>query len=79
MKSGNPEEFYDITQRDRKYGAVNAQNGPILLEKAERGKDLTTARDAVQSTEPGKSKASDRFGNVIRGLRRGTESDHKGT
>ena len=29
----NAEEFYDISIRNRKYGRVNAMNGPLLLEK----------------------------------------------
>jgi exocyst complex component 6 len=33
MAAENPEEFYDISIRNKKYGRVNALNGPILLEK----------------------------------------------
>ena len=33
MQSDNHDEFYDITVRNRKYGRVDALNGPILLEK----------------------------------------------
>ena len=77
MKSGNPEEFYDIDQRDRKYGAVNAQNGPVLLEKVEKGKEIGSSGEGQSSMDVSRTaKASDRFGNVIRGFRRGTESDH---
>ena len=77
MKNDNPEEFYDIAQRNRKYAAVDKQNGPKLLEKVERGKNVQTgSSDAIAASEQvgGKTKASDRFGNVIRGFRRGTES-----
>ncbi|KAL9099874.1 MAG: hypothetical protein Q9163_004680 [Psora crenata] len=33
MKSENSEEYYDVSARNKKYGRVNAMNGPILLEK----------------------------------------------
>ncbi len=33
MQSDNHEEFFDISVRNKKYGRVDALNGPILLEK----------------------------------------------
>lgn len=33
MQSENHDEFYDISTRNKKYGRVDAMNGPILLEK----------------------------------------------
>ena len=33
MQSGNTDEYYDISTRNKKYGRVNAMNGPLLLEK----------------------------------------------
>jgi len=33
MKSENHDEFFDISTRNKKYGSVDAANGPILLEK----------------------------------------------
>lgn len=33
MQSDNHDEFFDITTRNRKYGRVDALNGPLLLEK----------------------------------------------
>lgn len=33
MQSDNHEEFFDISTRNKKYGRVDAMNGPILLEK----------------------------------------------
>lgn len=33
MSVENAEEFYDVSIRNRKYGRVNAMNGPLLLEK----------------------------------------------
>lgn len=33
MASDNHEEFFDIPIRNKKYGRVDALNGPVLLEK----------------------------------------------
>lgn len=33
MQSDNSDEFYDVSTRNKKYGRVDAMNGPILLEK----------------------------------------------
>lgn len=33
LQSDNTDEFYDIATRNKKYGRVDAMNGPILLEK----------------------------------------------
>lgn len=33
MQSDNHEEFFDISVRNKKYGRVDALNGPALLEK----------------------------------------------
>lgn len=33
MQSDNHDEFFDITSRNKKYGRVDALNGPLLLEK----------------------------------------------
>lgn len=77
MESGNPDEYYDITQRDRKYAAVDAQNGPLLLEKVERGRELAGSNEVFSTADQSKARTGDRFGNVIRGLRRGTESEHR--
>jgi hypothetical protein len=33
MQSENHDEFYDISIRNKKYGRVDAMNGPVLLEK----------------------------------------------
>ncbi|KAL8723419.1 MAG: hypothetical protein Q9225_000250 [Loekoesia sp. 1 TL-2023] len=33
MQTENSEEFYDVATRNKKYGRVDAVNGPILLEK----------------------------------------------
>ena len=36
MRSDNSDEFYDISTRNKKYGRVDALNGPTLLEKLTR-------------------------------------------
>ena len=33
MQAENSDEFYDISTRNKKYGRVDAMNGPVLLEK----------------------------------------------
>ena len=33
MQSGNTDEYYDVSTRNKKYGRVNALHGPLLLEK----------------------------------------------
>lgn len=33
IRSDNHEEFFDISVRNKKYGRVDALNGPLLLEK----------------------------------------------
>lgn len=33
MQTDNPDEYYDASIRNRKFGRVDAYNGPVLLEK----------------------------------------------
>lgn len=33
LQSDNTDEFFDISTRNKKYGRVDALNGPVLLEK----------------------------------------------
>lgn len=33
MQAENSDEFYDVSIRNKKYGRVDAMNGPVLLEK----------------------------------------------
>jgi len=33
LQSENTDEFFDVSIRNKKYGRVDAMNGPILLEK----------------------------------------------
>ena len=34
MQAENPDEFYDISKRNKMYGRVDALNGPRILEKS---------------------------------------------
>lgn len=67
MSSDDPNEFFDISQRSRKYAAVDAQNGALLLDKVDQGKQVAAAPEKPAPAE--KLKASDRFGNFIGGFR----------
>lgn len=93
MASDNPDEFYDISQRNKKFGSVNAQNGAVLLEKVARGgqEEADRERAVASGEERGASslgfrgygdraeglgmKASERFGGMMRGFRRGAEGE----
>ena len=33
MQAENSDEYYDVATRNKKYGRVDAMNGPLLLEK----------------------------------------------
>ena len=33
MQAENSDEYYDVLMRNKKYGRVDALNGPVLLEK----------------------------------------------
>ncbi len=33
MQSDTPDEFYDVAQRNKKFGRVDRENGAVLLEK----------------------------------------------
>ena len=35
MQADNSDEYYDVATRNKKYGRVDAMNGPLLLEKYE--------------------------------------------
>ncbi|EAT83515.1 hypothetical protein SNOG_09323 [Parastagonospora nodorum SN15] len=58
MGTENSDEFFDVAQRNRKYGKVDNMKGAILLEKVQEG-----AQVAAQSpTKP--STTSERFGTL---------------
>lgn len=57
MQSDNSEEFFDISIRNKKYGRVDAMNGPMLLEKYNSRKSplcgyLLTKSDLRRSRAP---------------------------
>ena len=67
------DEFYDVSQRNLKYAAVDPQMGPQLLDRVDRGRDIGVAASV---DEAGKGlgggdrvKASERFAGVMRGFR----------
>lgn len=45
MQSDNSEEFYDVSTRNKKFGRVDAMNGPVLLEKYVLSSFLTIQQD----------------------------------
>ncbi|PKY06907.1 exocyst complex component Sec15 [Aspergillus campestris IBT 28561] len=55
MQADNTDEFYDISTRNKKYGRVDAINGPILLEKVTRAPENVIKNDKF-------STLSSRFG-----------------
>lgn len=53
LQSDNHDEFFDISTRNKKYGRVDALNGPILLEKYfPRAIKLGRAADSVHRLTP---------------------------
>ncbi|KAI1122899.1 exocyst complex subunit Sec15-like-domain-containing protein [Nemania abortiva] len=59
LQSENTDEFFDASTRNKKYGRVDAMNGPILLEK------LT---QQISSTGTGTGPTSQRFANFSSNL-----------
>lgn len=49
LQTDNQDEFFDISTRNKKYGRVDALNGPMLLEKYDFQKTLTS--QVVQVTD----------------------------
>jgi hypothetical protein len=60
LQSDNHDEFFDISTRNKKYGRVDALNGPVLLEKLTQAAE-NPARSAP-ATLPNFSNISSRFG-----------------
>ena len=56
MQAENSDEFYDISTRNKKYGRVDALNGPLLLEK------LTPTLQGSTKTEKFTGAFSSKFG-----------------
>ncbi|KAF1812006.1 exocyst complex subunit Sec15-like protein [Eremomyces bilateralis CBS 781.70] len=53
MQSDTPDEFYDVSQRNKKYGRVDREHGAILLEKVMQGQ--------VAPLQPSQSYKQDAF------------------
>jgi hypothetical protein len=51
MGSDNSEEFFDIAQRNKKYGKVDQMKGAILLEKVQEGAMVQAQSPKVESKE----------------------------
>ena len=63
------DEFYDVSQRNVKYSAVDPQMGPALLDKVDRGSEVGIAGAAGESAKAAsvgeRMKASERFAGVF--------------
>ncbi|KAI1340449.1 exocyst complex subunit Sec15-like-domain-containing protein [Xylariaceae sp. FL0016] len=60
LQSENTDEFFDISTRNKKYGRVDAMNGPVLLEKLTN--QITSPGQAAQRFANFSSNLSSRFG-----------------
>ncbi|KAI0395336.1 exocyst complex subunit Sec15-like-domain-containing protein [Xylariaceae sp. FL0594] len=60
LQSDNTDEFYDVSVRNKKYGRVDAMNGPILLEKLTQ--QISTVGGTSQRFANFSSNLSSRFG-----------------
>ena len=68
------DEFYDVSQRNVKYAAVDPQMGPQLLDKVDKGAHVSVvgpndevAKNSVSGGD--KFNASERFAGVMKGFR----------
>jgi hypothetical protein len=50
MKTTDPDEFFDVSQANKKYGRVDRANGAILLEKVREGMVAAATPLAAGST-----------------------------
>ncbi|KAL7626685.1 Rab GTPase-binding exocyst subunit S15 [Parahypoxylon ruwenzoriense] len=60
LQSDNTDEFFDITTRNKKYGRVDAVNGPVLLEKLTQ--QISSPGQTAQRFANFSSNLSSRFG-----------------
>ncbi|KAI1109977.1 exocyst complex subunit Sec15-like-domain-containing protein [Nemania sp. NC0429] len=60
LQSENTDEFFDVSTRNKKYGRVDAMNGPILLEKLTQ--QISSAGPTSQRFANFSSNLSSRFG-----------------
>lgn len=56
MGTENSDEFFDVAQRNRKYGKVDMLKGPELLEKCEEGRRVVSQSSVARPTQ------NERFG-----------------
>jgi len=64
MRTDNPDEFFDVSQANRKYGRVNRANGAILLEKVREGAAAVEAMQAEQQRTGLAGMRGDTFANL---------------
>ncbi|KAI1082353.1 exocyst complex subunit Sec15-like protein [Whalleya microplaca] len=60
LQSENTDEFFDVSTRNKKYGRVDALNGPMLLEKLTQ--QISSSGQAAQRFANFSSNLSSRFG-----------------
>ncbi|RYP61617.1 hypothetical protein DL769_007615 [Monosporascus sp. CRB-8-3] len=60
LQSDNTDEFFDVSTRNKKYGRVDAMNGPILLEKLTQ--QISSTGQTAQRFANFTSNLSSRFG-----------------
>jgi hypothetical protein len=61
MGTENSDEFFDVAQRNRKYGKVDSMKGAILLEKVQEGAQVV-AQSSVKAPEKERFATLGRFG-----------------
>lgn len=63
MATENPDEFFDVMQRNRKFGKVDNMNGAVLLEKIQQGAAAAAGAPTSPATAGAKS-AADKFATI---------------
>ena len=51
MGTDNSDEYFDVAQRNRKYGKVDSMKAPVLLELVEDGKKVMAQSSAAKAPE----------------------------
>lgn len=64
MQAENSDEYYDVSTRNKKYGRVDAMNGPLLLEKYVIGR-MTPTNYYLMTLEPRHLADLNRLTNVV--------------
>jgi hypothetical protein len=68
MQADNADEFYDISTRNKKYGRVDAMQGPILLEKYDNLRSLFLNHLLTPISQADSNGASSNQGGEVREL-----------